>query len=176
MYCLVLQGSVVLSIEPHVFVLSNQFLDSHCSSCVNAASTSPFMRCSGCGTLRYCNTVSFQVLMARQLTYHEQSCQKADWSFHKHECGALQRWAKTAPSAALGIPNDAVRCLGRILWRMKSKGLNSRWVSRFLFMFFVHPITHLHLQSKELQEMQFRGCPALHGCISFVVDPGHTSR
>ncbi|KAG8216403.1 SET domain-containing protein [Butyriboletus roseoflavus] len=55
------------------------------------------------------------------------SCQKADWKLHKIECSALQRWAKTAPSAALGVPNDAVRCLGRILWQMKSKGLNSGW-------------------------------------------------
>ncbi|KAG6379628.1 hypothetical protein JVT61DRAFT_10144 [Boletus reticuloceps] len=104
-------GSVILSIDAHVVVLSNQHLDSHCSSCAKAASTSPSMRCSGCGTLRYCNS----------------GCQKADWSLHKHECKALKRWAETAPSAALGVPNDAVRCLGRILWQMKSNGLNSGW-------------------------------------------------
>ncbi|KAN0085790.1 hypothetical protein V8E55_006924 [Tylopilus felleus] len=104
-------GSIVLSIVPHVFVLSNQYLDSHCSSCAKAASTSPFMRCSGCGKLRYCST----------------SCQKADWSLHKPECSALKRWDETAPSAELGVPNDAVRCFGRILWRMKSKGLDSGW-------------------------------------------------
>ncbi|KAI9568086.1 hypothetical protein HD554DRAFT_2102896 [Boletus coccyginus] len=104
-------GSIILSIAPHVFVLSNQYLDSHCSSCAKAESTSPLMRCSGCGTLRYCNS----------------GCQKADWSLHKPECNALQRWAKTAPFAALGVPNDAVRCLGRILWQMKSKGLDSGW-------------------------------------------------
>lgn len=59
---LFLQGSTILSIDPHVFVLSNQYLDSHCSSCAKAASTSPLMRCSGCGTLRYCNNVSFRTL------------------------------------------------------------------------------------------------------------------
>lgn len=112
-----------------MFVLSNQYLDTHCSSCAKVASASPFMRCSGCGTPRYCNTVSFPVLTAGHLVHREQSCQKADWNLHKPECSALQRWAKTAPSAALGVPNDAVRCLGRILWRMKSKGLDSGWVS-----------------------------------------------
>lgn len=58
---------------------------------------------------------------------------------HKPECPALQKWAKTAPSAALSIPNDAVRCLGRILWRMRSKGLDSGWVSRPELTFPVHP-------------------------------------
>ncbi|KAG9311785.1 hypothetical protein JVU11DRAFT_8031 [Chiua virens] len=37
--CLPLEGSVILSVEPHVFVISNQYLDSHCSSCAKAAST-----------------------------------------------------------------------------------------------------------------------------------------
>ncbi|KAH0834774.1 hypothetical protein J3R83DRAFT_10373 [Lanmaoa asiatica] len=125
-------GSIILSIEPYVFVLSNQYLDSHCSSCANATSISPLMRCSSCGMLRYCNS----------------SCQKADWGLHKPECGALQRWAKTAPSAALGVPNDAVRCLGRILWQMKSKGLNSRWVSHLVPTFF-YKVTSQQLASVE---------------------------
>ena len=74
-----------------------------------------------------------------QLIHPQQSCQKADWSLHKPECSALQKWAKAAPSATLGVPNDAVRCLGRILWQMKSSGLDSGWVSRLVSMFSVHP-------------------------------------
>ncbi|KAF9236037.1 hypothetical protein BU15DRAFT_50600 [Melanogaster broomeanus] len=104
-------GTVVLSIEPHAFVLSNQYLDSHCSSCAKAASTSPLMRCSGCTKVWYCNN----------------SCQKADWNLHKRECSALQKWAKAAPSDVLAVPGDAVRCLCRILWQIKSKGLSSDW-------------------------------------------------
>lgn len=57
-YCFLFAGSIIMAIQPHVFVLSNRYLDSHCSSCVNSASTSSLMRCSGCGTLRYCNSVS----------------------------------------------------------------------------------------------------------------------
>ena len=72
-----------------------------------------------------------------QLIHPPQSCQKADWSFHKPECSALQRWAKAAPSDALGVPNDAVRCLGRVLWQLKSRGLDSGWVSHPVSVFFV---------------------------------------
>ncbi|KAF9226289.1 SET domain-containing protein [Gyrodon lividus] len=104
-------GAVILSVEPHLFVLSNQHLDSHCSSCAKVASTAPLMRCSGCTAVWYCNS----------------SCQKADWNLHKRECNALQKWAKAAPSAALAVPTDAVRCLGRILWQIKSRGLDSDW-------------------------------------------------
>lgn len=148
---LLLEGSIVLSTEPHAFTLSNRYLDSHCSSCANAASMSPFMRCSGCSTLRYCNTVSCRPL-ARQPVYHEQTCQKADWSMHKPECSALQRWAKAAPSAELGIPNDAVRCLGRILWQMRSKGLDSGWVSHLVIMFLVRrPLTYIYSQRRYKQ-------------------------
>ncbi|KIK95837.1 hypothetical protein PAXRUDRAFT_826610 [Paxillus rubicundulus Ve08.2h10] len=104
-------GTVILSVEPHSFALSNQHLDSHCSSCAKATSTSPLMRCSGCATVWYCNN----------------SCQKTDWNLHKRECSALQTWAKAAPSDALAVPSDAVRCLGRILRQIKSKGLDSDW-------------------------------------------------
>lgn len=79
-----------------------------------------------------------------QLIHPEQGCQKADWRLHKPECSALQRWAKAAPSAALGVPNDAVRCLGRILSQIKYKGLNSEWVSHLVSMLIVHPIIYVH--------------------------------
>ncbi|KIJ09962.1 hypothetical protein PAXINDRAFT_138618 [Paxillus involutus ATCC 200175] len=69
------------------------------------------MRCSGCTTVWYCNN----------------SCQKTDWNLHKRECSALQKWAKAAPSDALAVPSDAVRCLGRILRQIKSRGLDSDW-------------------------------------------------
>ncbi|KIJ63125.1 hypothetical protein HYDPIDRAFT_182437 [Hydnomerulius pinastri MD-312] len=69
------------------------------------------MRCSGCTKVWYCNN----------------SCQKTDWDLHKRECSALRRWAKKAPSDDLAIPSDAVRCLGRILWQINSKGHNSDW-------------------------------------------------
>ncbi|KAF8122536.1 hypothetical protein EV363DRAFT_1436578 [Boletus edulis] len=113
-------GSVILSIEAHVGVLSNQHLDSRCSSCTKATSTSPFMRCSGCGTLRYCNS----------------GCQKADWSLHKHECKALKGWAEAAPSAALGVPNDA------------GAGLNSGWSNEIQKMQY-HKVSLQHSASVE---------------------------
>ncbi|KAM6501854.1 SET domain containing protein [Amanita muscaria] len=50
---------------------------------------------------------------------------------HKLECVALQSWAKTAPSAEVAIPSDAVRCLGRVLWRQKKSGGESYFCKEF---------------------------------------------
>jgi hypothetical protein len=47
---------------------------------------------------------------------------------HKFECTAIQNWASTAPSTELAIPSEAVRCLGRIAWTQRTKGLGSAWV------------------------------------------------
>lgn len=54
---------------------------------------------------------------------------------------------------------------------MKFKGLNSGWVSPLVCVFFVQPIIHVHLQSKEIQAMQSRGCPSLS--IFFLFDISH---
>ncbi|KAH7907614.1 hypothetical protein BJ138DRAFT_1159733 [Hygrophoropsis aurantiaca] len=104
-------GSILISVKPHVYVLSNQYLDSHCSSCSAPASSSGLKKCTRCQTIRYCNL----------------ACQANDWSLHKSECSALQRWAKNAPSEDLAIPSDAIRCLGRILWKRKKRGFDSPW-------------------------------------------------
>jgi hypothetical protein len=48
---------------------------------------------------------------------------------HKQECGALQRWKRAAPSEDVSVPSDAVRCIGRLLWRMQKKGKYSDFVS-----------------------------------------------
>jgi len=47
---------------------------------------------------------------------------------HKEECKACIRWAKNSTPAG-GIPGDAIRCLGRLLWTTKVKGSGSVWVS-----------------------------------------------
>uniref|UniRef100_A0A0W0F3H1 SET domain-containing protein n=1 Tax=Moniliophthora roreri TaxID=221103 RepID=A0A0W0F3H1_MONRR len=66
-----------------------------------------------------------------------------DWSIHKHECAALQRWFKAASAAGpspeeantsddavehvVRPPSDAIRCMARILWKKQKKGFNSVW-------------------------------------------------
>lgn len=40
----------------------------------------------------------------------------------------MQKWAAAAPSTDVAIPSDAVRCIGRMLWNMQKKGLDSAWV------------------------------------------------
>jgi hypothetical protein len=57
-----------------------------------------------------------------------QACQSRDWKLHKLECPALQEWSASAPSPDFAIPNDAVRCLARLLWRRKKSGVDSIWV------------------------------------------------
>ena len=61
-----------------------------------------------------------------------------DWTLHKHECSALQSWADWAPrgvskgegkETAMSVPSDAIRSLGRILWKSKKKGHENIWVS-----------------------------------------------
>ncbi|KAG2035155.1 hypothetical protein BDR03DRAFT_868689 [Suillus americanus] len=107
---LIKAGSVIISLRPYSFALASRCLDSHCSSCA-AASNSGLLRCTGCHTVRYCNT----------------TCQTNDWSFHRLECSALRKWAKSAPSKNVSVPSDAVRCLGRILWQKKKEGFDSSW-------------------------------------------------
>ncbi|KAL0571883.1 hypothetical protein V5O48_010073 [Marasmius crinis-equi] len=53
-------------------------------------------------------------------------CQMADWSIHKFECAALQRWFQAAQGVQLP-PSDAVRCIARLLWNREKKGRDSIW-------------------------------------------------
>ncbi|KAF8920146.1 SET domain-containing protein [Mucidula mucida] len=103
-------GTLLLSVAPHAAVLSTDKLDSHCSCCFEAP-PSGLKRCAKCHHVWYCDS----------------ACQTKDWSLHKRECIALQRWSASAPSADVSIPNDAVRCIARILWTSQKKGVNSLW-------------------------------------------------
>ncbi|KAF8671556.1 hypothetical protein AX14_005678 [Amanita brunnescens Koide BX004] len=91
-------------IQPSVSVLSIVNLSKYCSACASPASESKALRrCPNCKVVHYCDA----------------DCQTRDWSMHKYECTALQAWARAAPSAQVAIPSDAVRCLGRMLWRKR---------------------------------------------------------
>lgn len=50
-------GTTLMMIQPHVAVLSNQYLDSHCSSCCGPAPPGSLQRCSQCQTVWYCHAV-----------------------------------------------------------------------------------------------------------------------
>ncbi|PPQ93755.1 hypothetical protein CVT25_008135 [Psilocybe cyanescens] len=110
-------GDVLLSIKPHVAALSNEHLEEYCSNCC-APKTTSLRRCTGCKLLHYCDS----------------KCQTNDWSFHRHECLAIQKWSASASAESSGpahVPGDAIRCLGRILWRKQKLGHESIWVRRF---------------------------------------------
>ncbi|KAI6142865.1 hypothetical protein BKA82DRAFT_142041 [Pisolithus tinctorius] len=104
-------GDVILSLRPHVFTLSTTYLDSHCSGCAGSP-VSGLKRCTGCRKVWYCTS----------------TCQNNDWPTHKLECTAIQNWSAEAPSDKVSVPSDAVRCLGRILWRIRRRGVGSIWV------------------------------------------------
>jgi SET and MYND domain-containing protein len=50
-------GSILMSAEPHVAVLSGQYLDSHCSSCCELAPSHRLKRCTRCQAIWYCDAV-----------------------------------------------------------------------------------------------------------------------
>ncbi|KAI0646366.1 SET domain-containing protein [Trametes meyenii] len=111
-------GSVVMAVVPHATVLSSQYLDQYCSACAAPPPVSGLKRCPKCKTVYYCN----------------QLCQNRDWTQHKHECSALQKWAAAAPSQEMSVPGDAIRCLGRILWTSRKEGLDSPWAKEIRMM------------------------------------------
>ncbi|KDQ60288.1 hypothetical protein JAAARDRAFT_191683 [Jaapia argillacea MUCL 33604] len=105
------RGSIIISTKPHVNVLSTKLLDAFCSACCAPAPPTGLKRCTRCRALWYCNA----------------ACQNSDWTMHKHECSALQKWAKSAPNEDVAIPSDAIRAMGRMLTRKKVEGLDSIW-------------------------------------------------
>jgi hypothetical protein len=123
-------GTIVMSVKPRVVVLSNQYLDSHCTSCCSPATSNGLKRCTLCQVVWYCDAVRISQLVSLLNIFKvvHQVCQNKDWSIHKPECTALQKWASSAPSSDLAIPTEAVRCLGRIVWMQQKKGLESAWV------------------------------------------------
>ncbi|KAF8805220.1 SET domain-containing protein [Phlegmacium glaucopus] len=105
-------GEVLISVKPHVAALSNDNLEAYCSSCFGPGSGS-LSRCTGCKAILYCDS----------------KCQNTDWAFHKQECMAIQGWcsSEAATSGAPTLPGDAIRCLGRILWKRRKLGRESVW-------------------------------------------------
>ncbi|KAL1706917.1 hypothetical protein EV121DRAFT_256712 [Schizophyllum commune] len=108
------RGTVIIAVKPHVSVLTTQNLASYCSNCFEEAPEAGLKRCAHCRVVHYCNS----------------ECQNKDWATHKRECAALQEWAKHAPAAEVSVPSDAVRCLGRLLWKRQKKGLDSTWAQQ----------------------------------------------
>lgn len=99
-------GSKLLSLPPHIHVLSARFLDTHCSRCTIEAEV---RRCTKCLTVSYCST----------------DCQREDWKLHKEECKAILRWKAASPDGT--PPADSIRAIGRLLWSRKLMKATSDW-------------------------------------------------
>ncbi|KAK6971887.1 histone-lysine N-methyltransferase ASHR1 [Favolaschia claudopus] len=103
-----LPGQVLFAVKPHVAALSNERLALHCSQCFGGGGNAGLKRCTQCQLIYYCDS----------------TCQNLDWTFHKNECIALQRVTASGETA---IPSDAIRCLGRIMWKRQKQGPASPW-------------------------------------------------
>lgn len=55
-------GTVVMSIVPHVSVLSTPYLDQHCSACAAPAPETGLKRCPKCKAVYYCDKVRTQLV------------------------------------------------------------------------------------------------------------------
>ncbi|KAI5982767.1 hypothetical protein EDD15DRAFT_2179981 [Pisolithus albus] len=161
-------GDVILSLRPHMFTLSTTYLDSHCSGCAGSPA-SGLKRCTGCRRVWYCTS----------------TCQNGDWPIHKFECTAIQNWSSEAPSEKVSVPSDAVRCLGRILWKIKRKGTDSVWAKEIQAMQtsrkLIHPsvvegYTHFaeslvrYLGASSLTELEDYGIMSSADLVDFTIN------
>lgn len=89
------RGTVLMSSEPFVYLLSNEQKGIRCDHCFQKQET--LLRCSGCKFMRYC----------------DKNCQKGAWAQHKQECAALKQ---ISPK----VPPDFVILLGRVLWKLEN--------------------------------------------------------
>ncbi|KAJ7637325.1 hypothetical protein DFH06DRAFT_1335996 [Mycena polygramma] len=101
-------GQVIFAVKPHAAALSTERLDLHCSQCFGAGDNTTLKRCTKCQAVYYCDS----------------TCQNADWPLHKNECAAIQRIAAAGETS---LPSDAIRCLGRIMWKRQKQGPASVW-------------------------------------------------
>ncbi|PWN42295.1 SET domain-containing protein [Ceraceosorus guamensis] len=100
------KGTTLLRLRPHISVLGQEEVESHCHVCFEPQShTSRFQRCSACRYVRYCSV----------------NCQKTDWAIHKTECKALQAWQAHA-NARDPRPDCHTRTLARLIWKRPTEG------------------------------------------------------
>ncbi|KZT58763.1 hypothetical protein CALCODRAFT_494468 [Calocera cornea HHB12733] len=111
-------GTSLIKVKPHAYSLSTPNLDAHCTSCLlnPQSSLSPgyqitqLRRCTACLSVSYCSV----------------ECQKHDWKDHKEECRVLK--ALRGPGHQdQGMPGEAVRALGRLVWARKRLGGDTAW-------------------------------------------------
>ncbi|KAJ3912452.1 hypothetical protein F5877DRAFT_54030 [Lentinula edodes] len=103
-------GNVIFVTKPYAAALSSPKLTSYCSYCFEQTGMNGLRRCTKCRVTHYCDC----------------NCQTNDWAIHKHECSSLQNWSQAAPSSDYPPPSDAIRCLSRMLWKMRKQGPHAR--------------------------------------------------
>ncbi|TFK25868.1 SET domain-containing protein [Coprinopsis marcescibilis] len=149
--CLVYPGDVLFAIKPHVSTLSTAHLDSYCSSCFapgksdnDDGRSAPLKRCTNCKTVVYCDAKC----QSKDWSIHKSECAALRRWFTKPPGGPpteepgppLPSSSSSSSSPPLSTtseddsdvqiqpPNDAIRALGRILWRKQKLGKDNVWV------------------------------------------------
>jgi hypothetical protein len=102
-------------------------------------------------------------LTTSRLTVNCQACQTADWPIHKLECLAVRQWDKSAREAGRGstdgatiVPSDAIRALGRILWKLEASGSSSVIVILVRHLCYRLQLMFVLVQAREISHMQSR--------------------
>ncbi|KAJ7053363.1 hypothetical protein C8F01DRAFT_1260703 [Mycena amicta] len=152
-------GQTILALPPYSAALSSDKLPFHCSFCSTPGLASASLkRCTQCQIVYYCDS----------------TCQSADWTSHKLECAALRRCSPSSSEGA-AIPNDAIRCLARMMWRRKKKGLASDWAKEIDAMQ-AHPPNSPSAQEQQthlaLSLVRFLGLSSPQELAEFGVNSG----
>ncbi|KAF7324122.1 hypothetical protein MKEN_00634600 [Mycena kentingensis (nom. inval.)] len=151
-------GHTILALPPYASALSTSNLATHCSLCTRPGACK---RCPQCQIVHYCDS----------------TCQTADWALHKLECAALRR-CMAPPSSSeqeAGIPNDAIRCLARGMWRRRKKGFVSDW-AREMDAMQAHPpaspATHEQHTHLALSLVRFLGLTSPQELVEYGIQSG----
>ncbi|XP_035496651.1 histone-lysine N-methyltransferase SMYD1b isoform X1 [Scophthalmus maximus] len=89
-------GDVIFSEASLAAVVFDSLAERICHSCFRRQDK--LQRCGQCKFAHYC----------------DRTCQRAGWAEHKQECGAIKAYGK--------IPNENIRLVARIMWRLDKEG------------------------------------------------------
>ncbi|XP_056137976.1 histone-lysine N-methyltransferase SMYD1b isoform X1 [Lampris incognitus] len=89
-------GDVIFSEPSYAAVVFDSFADKICHSCFRRQQK--LHRCGQCKFAHYC----------------DRTCQRAGWAEHKMECSAIKAHGKA--------PNETVRLVARVMWRLDKDG------------------------------------------------------
>jgi len=110
-----------------------------------------------CGDVQVARYCTIAILWVFDIVLSTASCQKADWTLHRQERAAIERWMNSTSNPP-SVPSDAIRCLGRILWNKNILGKKSVWVC------LPFPSNYLSVS----MNLKTRGIDVMQSCMTYV--------